>query len=339
VPFERVVSIVMNAYKSIVVIGVYFGKFQDSFPLWLKSCEYNPTVNWLVFTDQSCQDINNVKFIKMDLEHFNELASQKLNLPIKIERPYKLCDFKPAYGKIFESYIEKYDFWGHCDFDLIWGDIRAFLTTDILDEYDKILYLGHLSLYRNNEKCNNLWRNTNNELNPQDIFCTSKHFAFDEIDGIYQICKQTNIPIYEKVIYADISSIYKRFRCATAIEKRLKRPQINNYKLQAYFFENGKVYRAYIDNGLIKYQEFIYMHFKERKFSFSSKNFCLDSFYIGPKGFVSKDHNQVTKEIIKQINPYNFLSELSDRTNFELKALNKNVARKLHGINYKGESR
>ena len=32
-----------------------------------------------------------------------------------------------------------YDFWGHCDMDLIWGDIRNFITEDVLSKYDKII--------------------------------------------------------------------------------------------------------------------------------------------------------------------------------------------------------
>ena len=39
-----------------------------------------------------------------------------------IEDAYKLTDFKPAYGEIFQDYIIQYDFWGFTDIDLIYGD-------------------------------------------------------------------------------------------------------------------------------------------------------------------------------------------------------------------------
>ena len=37
---------------SIVFICPYFGKLpKGQFPLWLKSCENNPTIDWIIFTD------------------------------------------------------------------------------------------------------------------------------------------------------------------------------------------------------------------------------------------------------------------------------------------------
>jgi len=42
-------------------------------------------------------------------------------------------------GLIFEDYVAGYDFWGHCDLDVVWGDIRKFLHTRILSDSDIIL--------------------------------------------------------------------------------------------------------------------------------------------------------------------------------------------------------
>ena len=39
--------------KSICYVVPYFGKFPVSFPLWLVSCGANPTVDWLIFTDDT----------------------------------------------------------------------------------------------------------------------------------------------------------------------------------------------------------------------------------------------------------------------------------------------
>ena len=63
----------------------------------------------------------------------------KYDFSINLPSPYKLCDFKPAYGEIFNEFISSFDYWGYCDVDLIWGNIRKFLSNDLLDkEYDKI---------------------------------------------------------------------------------------------------------------------------------------------------------------------------------------------------------
>ena len=45
-----------------------------------------------------------------------------------VNSPYKLCDYKPVYGLIFDEDLQDYDFWGHCDVDLIFGDIRKFIN-------------------------------------------------------------------------------------------------------------------------------------------------------------------------------------------------------------------
>ena len=39
----------------------------------------------------------------------------------------KLCDYKPAYGLIFEDELIGYDYWGFCDTDILLGDIYQFL--------------------------------------------------------------------------------------------------------------------------------------------------------------------------------------------------------------------
>ena len=119
----------------------------------------------------------------MTLSDFNELASEKLGFPIKLPAPYKLCDFRPAFRIIFESFLEPYDFWGYGDLDLIYGNIRRFLTDDVLDQHDVItsaeeLMAGHFSLFRNSEKTNRLF-----EGSPRykRIFQDrSHHYAFDE---------------------------------------------------------------------------------------------------------------------------------------------------------------
>ncbi len=37
--------------NKIVVIGVYFGNFPEYMNLWLKSCEFNKEIDFIIFTD------------------------------------------------------------------------------------------------------------------------------------------------------------------------------------------------------------------------------------------------------------------------------------------------
>ena len=70
---------------------------------------------------------------------------------ISLERPYKLCDFRPAFGEIFADELAGYDFWGHSDLDVIFGRIRDHLPAAAF-EADKILFNGNFSLYRNSRR-------------------------------------------------------------------------------------------------------------------------------------------------------------------------------------------
>jgi hypothetical protein len=172
--------------KKICLIMPYFGTWPCWMNFFLRSCTFNPSITWHLFTDCDEPDYTseNVTFTRTTLAAFNELASDKLHLKINITRPYKLCDLRPAYQVIFDDFLHGYDFWGYGDLDVIYGNIRKFVTDDILDEYDVITareeaIAGHFSLFRNSDKTNRLY-----EVSPRykHIFQdTANHYAFDEI--------------------------------------------------------------------------------------------------------------------------------------------------------------
>jgi len=93
-----------------------------------------------------------------------ELIKAKIDREAMLEgRGYKICDYKPAFGVLFDDYLTDFDFWGHCDIDIIWGDIRSYATDAILSEHDifstrKGRMSGHFSLFRNDPVINGLFR-------------------------------------------------------------------------------------------------------------------------------------------------------------------------------------
>lgn len=126
--------------KSIAFVIPWGGNLPVYFQLWLESCRRNPSVDFLVFTDD-CTEYNypdNVKVHYMSFEQMKELFQKHYDFPLSISAPYKFCDFRPAFGEIFSDYLVGYDYWGHCDVDLIWGDIRKFVTDDVLTKYKRI---------------------------------------------------------------------------------------------------------------------------------------------------------------------------------------------------------
>ena len=80
------------------------------------------------------------------------------NIQVSLETPDKLCAFRPLYGMMFAEELAGYDYWGHCDTDVILGDIRKILDKPISEGYLKIQLHGHLSLYHNDAYTNNVFR-------------------------------------------------------------------------------------------------------------------------------------------------------------------------------------
>jgi hypothetical protein len=122
------------------------------------------------------------------LNDISKLASKKLKLPINIQTPYKLCDFKPTYAFLFPELIDGYDFWGHFDLDVVYGNIRYFLNEDILSKNDVITcrhdYIsGTFTLFKNKREINKLFMKSKDYKN---VLCSEEHFCFDECNFLFE---------------------------------------------------------------------------------------------------------------------------------------------------------
>ena len=137
--------------KKCVFILPYFGKFNDYFNLFLKSCEKNAKYNWLIFTDdiKKYNYPSNVSVIYTTFDEIKECFKNKIGFEISLPSPYKLCDFKPTYGLVFEEYIQEYEYWGHCDCDVIFGNLDKILSPLLNEGFDKLFAAGHLTIYKN----------------------------------------------------------------------------------------------------------------------------------------------------------------------------------------------
>lgn len=282
--------------QKIAIIAVYYGKLPDYFDLWLLSCKYNPTVDFLVVTDgEICNLPENVKKLSVSFDELKNLVSEKIGQPCVLETPYKLCDYKPMYGLIFSDYLVGYDYWGHCDLDLIFGNLRKFFEEYHLNEYERFLHLGHLSLYKNTTESNHYFQLSGGNRDWREVISTNESCLFDEWNGTYVVFKKNNIPMFEKRIFADISMIYKRFRLAL---------DDVNYDYQVFYWENGGIYRTYWNGEKKETEEFIYIHFKRRKMernNFDAKS--VNAFFIGPDGFSEKKIDDISKD---DVSVYNF---------------------------------
>ncbi|NMM95228.1 DUF6625 family protein [Bifidobacterium oedipodis] len=261
-----------------VLILPYFGKFNNYFPLFLRSCGANPTYDYLIFTDNTdCYMYpNNVHIMPMTLDEFRANAAIKLGFVPCIPSPYKLCDFKPAYGLLFEEYIKGYEYWGHCDCDLIFGNLEKMLTPILKEDYDKIFSAGHLTLYRNTPNNN---RRFMKSLDGREIYrealTTNRIYVFDEdnpdsvknpdLYNVHSIFLQDKAKVFTQDLSMNVSILCDR------ITRSQYDPQVRtfvrHYTLARYYWDNGRVISVSWDSEAkeIHVEEFLYMHFMSRK--------------------------------------------------------------------------
>ena len=170
--------------KRIAFVVPWVGRLPVYFPLWLNTCSYNSTVDFIVVTsEKQLGDLpENVRWINMSFKEIQNRFQALFDFPIALQKPYKLCDFKPVYGQAFAPELKGYDFWGYCDVDLLWGDISSFITDELLEQYDRLYTRGHCCIYRNCERVNAWYRELPHEglQNWESVFSSPKSFCFDE---------------------------------------------------------------------------------------------------------------------------------------------------------------
>ena len=151
---------------SIVLLFFWFGPFPWYFRYFIHSCRFNPSIRFILTTDNQevLPDLpENVGITYKTLEEVKDEITQKIGFPVNIEYPYKLCDFRPAFGYLFPELIKGYDFWGHGDIDVVYGNIRAFITEEILSHHNVVnsrhdYIAGHSCLFRNTKEINSLFK-------------------------------------------------------------------------------------------------------------------------------------------------------------------------------------
>lgn len=127
------------------MITPYFGEL----PTWFDKFEPPKGYLWLMDTD---------------LEAFKRRVKTKLN----IDYPGrwgdgKVWDYRCALGLLYEEEIKGIDYWGHMDFDCVFGDVGKWVTDEFLT--DLAIHSNHhsyvngcWSLYRNVDYINRLFQ-------------------------------------------------------------------------------------------------------------------------------------------------------------------------------------
>ena len=150
---------------TIAVFGMYFGQLPSWIDNFVETCKYNPSVTWFLFVDGPAP-LNrsaNVRVVHLTNQELGHRLKERLGVVGRITNGYKLCDLRPVFGELFADYLGGFDFWGHCDLDVMWGSLRTFLTPQCLNDFDVISgdpgrLCGPFTTYRNEPLINSLYR-------------------------------------------------------------------------------------------------------------------------------------------------------------------------------------
>lgn len=266
----------------------YFGKWPVWFDAYLCSIESNPTINWLCPTDCEIptEHPSNITFLPTSLVELNKHINLVVGANVPLN-PRKFCDLKPAYGDIFKEHIANFDFWGICDMDIVWGDIRNFMTPELLNYYDIICsrpeaISGHFNLFRNTERLNTFYKSIPNY---KKLFEVPKFMWFDEI------------VLTQHLTFLNTANKnqFKVFWNKELVGKGIESEKHQEYYLDRWLYKKGKIYDLFDP----KKKEYMYLHFINWK---RTMKFCdvqyIDNpkqFYISYTGIHYNEHSKVSK--------------------------------------------
>ncbi len=186
---------------SIALVECWFGPFPVWHDFYLKSCEQNPDINFIIVYDggDPSRRPKNVRWIKLSKPALEARAKKILGTEIRLANGFKVTDLRPAFGAIFRDELKDFEFWGYNDSDMFWGQILQFLPRTVLDNYDVITgcrtsVVGQFTLFRNSGITQDVY-----QLLPEFSATINRpepaHLDEDILDSV---CAQAKLKIYRR---------------------------------------------------------------------------------------------------------------------------------------------
>lgn len=177
-----------STLANVVIVAQYFGTLPPYFRAWLETCRSNKKFSWFFATDQPLDNYDippNVMVAYMTLAETSQIFSRGLHTEVCLTRPYKLCDFRPFLWILLDHFSIQYSHWGHCDIDMIFGNLDAFITVDMLKRAERVFKDGHFAIYRNSRLAKSMAFSSRGMLvDWKTVVTTDRSFGFDEHHGV-----------------------------------------------------------------------------------------------------------------------------------------------------------
>lgn len=295
-----------SSYRIALIID-YFGTWPEWIDLFFHSCKLNSTVHFFLITDCETRDeyATNIHFIKTTFSDYKSFISDKLNICFNPDYPYKLCDIRPFYGHLHQEILKDFDFYGHADLDLVFGNIREFITNNLLSQFNVISthrdrISGHFALFKNNEHNINCpfkiknWKDkleNNKRVSVDERYHAAAHIPFLEKLLLIKKALKWLIGI-ERFILINIFilKIYKKFRWyknkKIFFEEMFTTPftyspwldgTLHDKQPDTWYYKNGIITNKH--NGDHRFMYLHFMNFKSGKFRKDKTQLWNGKFY------------------------------------------------------------
>ena len=244
--------------KKIRLIIPYFGKLPKFFPYFLLTAKRNQKIDFLIYTDQNVDQLEilnaeNIEFKTLSFDDLRKKVQSKFDFEISLKTPYKLCDYKVAYGFIFEEELKGYD-------------------------YARYGLLGHLQIFKNSQEVNHVFmsgQGLNYRLDYHNVFTSEQNFIFDEAEGIQKLFEKSGFEQLQDKFFDDIDISHFSFREYGEDEPKRYYSWSQKHGLKSINLIEGKI--------VIKHP--LYTHFQKRTIECPEFE-LVESFYVIPNKLV-----------------------------------------------------
>lgn len=264
----------------------YYGQWPFYWPLWMVSAAKNRGFDFFVPTNlpKPGPTPENVHILPMTFSELSHRLSEVVGIPLGKFTYHKLCDFKPFYGLAFHDLLQSYRYWGYCDFDLFFGDLRPLAEMAKSESFDFIspfdYTVGHCTLVRNEARVNQI------ALKMADLEnrCLEPGITFMDEGGISETAIRAG-----GFTFGVVENLVEEWKKPNPFLGATARPQGCIAGMQGWFllhYKNGKVL-LYDDD--LQAHEVLYFHFMGMKAARYWRNFAKcdrEEFSFTPYGIV-----------------------------------------------------
>lgn len=128
---------------------------------------FGPMPEWMDLYWENANRLKSLGYdwlLDTDIEGFKKRVKDKLNIDSNVQEGTGMVhNYRPLFGVLYADELKGYDFWGHTDFDCVYGNVDRFIPDRLLSFLDvhsnhHNYICGPWTLYRNVSVVNELFR-------------------------------------------------------------------------------------------------------------------------------------------------------------------------------------